>query len=153
MFGLAARGRLAMYRSTLQQAIVDADGTVLFHGMALMTAFLHLGNTTNHVAGRRGVFEYLPTVQATIENIPARYVSNVDGILVQTVSRPRFGEPQHLYQMETLLNGLIFVRVLEVTRPSLQSKAYAYQAAALTFAEPLYLFGMQAMLSAEKDVG
>jgi hypothetical protein len=51
------------------------------------------------------------------------------------------------YQIPTLLNGLLFVRVVEVSRPNLSSRADAFRDDALALMEPIFTSGMTMMLA------
>ena len=151
MFGFAERGRLAMYESTLRQAKADAAGSSLFPTMALMTGMPALGDAGRMAAGRPGSFQFQDTLGQTIDAVPSSLLAAIDAILVRSIKPPGYGEDQSLYQMLTLINGLIFVRVVEVTRPSLAGRAQAFRFAALSFMEPLFAQGMQMMLSSMND--
>lgn len=147
MFGLAERGRLAMYDSVLRQAKSDPNDVQLFHTMSLMGGTALLGEAAKIVAGRPGTFDFQTTLGRTIEAIPSAYLAGIDSVMLRAITAPGIGEDQSGYQMATLINGLVFVRIVEVTRPSLSSRAYEFRNKALAFMEPLFDAGMQMMLS------
>jgi hypothetical protein len=145
MFGFAERGRLAMYDVTLRQAKTDAHEGTLFHMMALVVATGLLGTAARDAAGRPKTFTFQSTLGETLESIPSVYLSGIDAYMMRWIASPKLGEDQAGYQMATLVNGLVFVRVVEVSRPALCFKAYSFRDSALSFIEPMYEVGMKIM--------
>ncbi len=155
MFGLAERGRLSMYKSTLNQAKADASsGESLMpvsFPMALMSSLSLTGEAAKIAAGRPSTFQIQTSLGATIEAIPSALLPYIDGLLVRHIKPPGYGQAQTMYQAQTLLNGLIFVRIVEVSRPKLLRQAHEFRNAALLFAEPYFAKGVELMEQALKD--
>lgn len=71
-------------------------------------------------------------------------------MLVSSIQAPRIDQ-QYMYQMQTLLNGLVFVRIIEVAKPKLLARAQAFQGGAISFMEPLYQRGVAMMNASAGD--
>ena len=150
MFGLIERSRLAMYDATLSQAKSDAGEIALFHTAALMSGLHALMEVFAYVSGGSYSIELHPTLGQIIKEIPSEYLSDIDGVLVSNVPAPRMDQ-QYMYQMQTLLNGLVFVRIIQVAKPKLLARAQAFQGGALSFMEPLYQRGVAMMNASVGD--
>ncbi|MGE0061433.1 MAG: hypothetical protein AB7T86_05070 [Xanthobacteraceae bacterium] len=123
----------------------------MFHTMSLMSGLSVLGEAARLAAGRPGSFQFQETLGETLEGVPSSLLARIDSILVRSIKPPSMGDDQSGYQMMTLINGLVFVRVVEVSRPSLAARAHGFRGAALSFMEPLFGSGMQMMRSSMKD--
>jgi hypothetical protein len=140
MFGLAERGRLTMYEKTLAHTMVDAEEGAFFQRLALTPMLAWFFRTTGVEA--RG------TLRETIETIPSAYLAQIDCHLVRSIVAPENMDEMPHYQALTALNGLVFVRVVEVSRPELAQRAQRLRESILTFYEPAYTMTLEMLASA-----
>lgn len=134
MFGIMERSRLSMYESTLRQATMDADP--VFTPMATMMAVALLGRASN------GAISLQPTLRAMVDAIPSGALQRIDGILVANTTPPKSSSEMPIYQMQAIVGGLVYARIIEVVRPQLYGRADNFRRTALSFAEPHYSTGL-----------
>ena len=72
-----------------------------------------------------------------IDVIPSKYLSKIDTEMLHSIP-PARGESELFFHVPSLLNGLIFVRVVEVSRPNLTVRAHAFRSDALATLEPIF---------------
>ena len=95
---------------------------------------------------RRGAptpFDFTISLGTTISSIPSQYLSAIDLTLLRTIQPPRTQDYSSLYYVSTIISGLIFVRIVEVSHPSLTGRAHAFRDGALRFIEPRYSTALQ----------
>ena len=146
MFGLAERSRLAYYELTLKQAQADDAGS-LFHGLRLLSSVMLLVESVQHLSGRSDAARFRGTLARILESIPSKHLNALDSILTVAARRLSRSASRHetVHQMTELLNALIFIRIVEVRRPGLASRAHSLRDSILAFLEPLYAEKLQAM--------
>lgn len=150
MFGLTELARLKLYESTLRQAVYDAKMLGSLHGPALMVGIATIGQTAALSGADPRAFHFRATLEETVETVPSSALPTVDTILARSILPGGVGPEAARYQVLTLLNGLVFVRIVEVTRPRLVNRAHSFRLAALGLLEPAFQQCLQ-MLSAAGD--
>lgn len=146
MFGLMERGRLAMYEKTLSTAkrIRTSDAHYIV-GMADALSVLQLAMI--RASSGPHELEYCDALSHTVSEIPSSLLSDIDQFLIRAIKPPTNSHDEALYYMASLLNGLTYVRIVEVTQPSLRSRAHTFRDAALSFLEPIYHASVVMMLA------
>ena len=112
MFGIIERSRLSMYETTERQARSDAVGSSSLYSLALIAGVAGLADCVEYAAKSQCALQAQNTLHETIQSIPSQYLSDVDAVLLHSIKSPTSGNDPH-YQMFTLLNGLIFVRIID----------------------------------------
>jgi len=145
MFGLMERARLGMYRSTLRQTISDvrSNGELLY-GAGVMQAIALIGICVTQLGGAPSDFSVQESLAETIDDIPSAALPHVDSFFVENVKPTSFAQLP-FYQAGTLVAGLVYVRILEVSKPKFAVKATEFENDALVLLEPLFDFGLRIM--------
>jgi hypothetical protein len=89
------------------------------------------------------------TLAETIDVIPSHGLAALDEFLAANIAGLRVQQDKSLRTMLSLTHGLIFVRVLEIRRPSLTPRAWIFRDAVLAFLEPIYQDSLKAMGNAQ----
>ena len=142
MFGFAERARLAMYEGTLRQAKTDASAGGMAHVGSLALGIRGLGEAVEKFPWH-GKLQLRGTLGETIASLPSGVLSGVDLVLLNFLQPRLSGTNRTKYEMLALINGLVFVRIVEVARPSLTARAHTLRDATLHFAEPLFRMALE----------
>ncbi|MDZ4843094.1 MAG: hypothetical protein SH859_13295 [Hyphomicrobium aestuarii] len=136
-----------MYESTLRQARSDADQ--LFYPLAAVMATAALGKISDHISP--GLVIPRRSIRNMVDAIPSATLSEVDAWLVSTIKPARHENELAPYQMVTILNGLIYVRIIEVAKPKFARRSHVYKENALDFMEPHFAVGMHMLGTQEQQ--
>lgn len=119
-----------MCERTFAQTVADAGDDALIHKLALAPILDWFVRTT-------GV-QLKGTLRQTIEAIPSAQLPLIDFHMVRSIVPAASMEEMPSDQAVTALNGLVFVRIVEVSKPRLAQRARVLREDILDFYETAY---------------
>ena len=130
MFGMIERSRLLLFERTLAHAIEDASSAATEYASALAIAIASWDRTVLDGADQ--------TVAGVVDSVPSALWRQLDSQLLQRSGYYAQAGNIPAHHAFCIFNGLVFGRIVEISRPGLGNRAHRWRIGALSFAEPLF---------------